>query len=137
MSMTLHRILIAALVIAPLTAQAEPRTKLALADVVANGGRLEKLVEFEFGKRRIYSKDREELADIARMCRANPNVKLIVEGHAFARDEEDSIMLGQKRADLVRELLIRYGVSPDNVVATEASRLGGPGRYVDIVVQPR
>ena len=133
MSMTFHRLLIAALVIAPLTVQAESRTKLA--DVVANGGRIEKLVEFEFGKRRVYSKDREELADIARMCRANPNVKLVVEGHAYARDEEDSIMLGQKRADLIRSLLIRYGVDPKNVKATDNSRFGDPGRYVDIVVE--
>jgi outer membrane protein OmpA-like peptidoglycan-associated protein len=133
--MTFHRLLIAALVIAPLTAQAESRTKLA--DVVAKGGRIEKLVEFEFGKLRVYSKDREELADIALMCRANPNVKLVVEGHAFARDEEDSIMLGQKRANLVRDLLIRYGVEPDHVIATDASRVGDPGRYVDIIVQSR
>lgn len=135
MSMTFHRLLIAALVLGPITAQAEPRTKVA--DVVANGGRIEKLVEFEFGKRRVYSKDREELAEIARMCRANPNVQLTVEGHAFARDEEDSIMLGQKRAELVRKLLIRYGVSPDNVVATDASRVGDRGRYVDLIVQSR
>jgi outer membrane protein OmpA-like peptidoglycan-associated protein len=135
MSMTFHHLLVAALVIAPVAAQAESRIKLA--DVVAKGGRIEKIVEFEFGKRRVYSKDREELADIALMCRANPNVKLVVEGHAFARDEEDSIMLGEKRADIVRHLLIRYGVDPANVTAVDNSRFGEPGRYVDIIVERR
>ena len=138
------RLLLAAAVVVPLTVptavRAEPHIKMSdvreLADLTS-GGKLHKVVEFEFGKRRIYSKTREELAQIAQACRAHPNTKIVVEGHALARDEEQSIAFGQSRADLVRSLLIRYGASPSQVTAVDASRIGEPGRYVDIIVESR
>ena len=142
--MTLHRLLLAAAVAAsmfaaPTAARAEhlePTEAHELADV-STGRRIHKAVEFEYGRRRIYSKTREELAKIARECRARPNVKIRVEGHGYALDEERSIELGESRADLVRSLLIRYGVNPKNVEAVGASRLGEPGRYVDLVIEER
>lgn len=142
--MTLHHLLLAVAVVAPLAVPATVRAEshMNLGDVreladVTSGGRLHKVVEFEFGKRRIYSKTREELAEIAQSCRAHPNIKLVVEGHAFAYDEETSIALGEKRAELVRTLLIRYGVDPKNITAIDASRVGEPGRYVDLIVESR
>lgn len=138
------RLLLAAAVVVPLTVpaavRAEPHIKQSdvreLADV-ASGGRIHKVVEFEFGKRRIYSKTREELAQIAQACRSHPNMKIVVEGHAFAHDEEQSIALGESRAELVRSLLVRYGADPKNVTAVDASRVGEPGRYIDILIEQR
>lgn len=136
-----QRLLLAAAVVVPLTipaaVSAESRIKMSdvreLADLTS-GGRMHKVVEFEFGRRRIYSKTREELAQIAQACRTHPNMKIVVEGHALARDEEQSIAFGQSRAELVRSLLIRYGAAPNQVTATDASRIA-PGRYVDIVIE--
>jgi len=60
-----------------------------------------------------------------------------VEGHAGAYNEEDSIALGQLRADVIRDLLIKYGVNPANITAIDYSREGEPGRYVDLVLEVR
>jgi outer membrane protein OmpA-like peptidoglycan-associated protein len=139
------RLLLAAAVVAPLfaapaVARAEshlqPTEVRELADV-STGRRIHKAVEFEYGRRRIYSKTREELAAIAQSCRTHPNMKITVEGHGFAYDEETSISLGESRAALVRSLLIRYGVDPKNVTAVGRSRVGEPGRYVDLVIEER
>jgi outer membrane protein OmpA-like peptidoglycan-associated protein len=122
--MTTHRFVLLALTLLPLTAAAEPQ-------------RMTKVVEFESGKARIYSKQREGLKEIAKQCRAHPEMKVLVEGHAAAYNEEDSIELGQFRADVVRGLLIRYGVNPANITALDNSRFGEPGRYVDLVLEVR
>ncbi len=140
--MTFHRLLLAvavaaASVSAPAHAEhLQPTDAHEMADV-STGRRIHKAVEFEYGRRRIYSKTREELAKIAQECRTHPNMKITVEGHGFAYDEETSIALGESRAALVRMLLIRYGVNPDNVEAVGRSRVGKPGRYVDLVLEQR
>jgi outer membrane protein OmpA-like peptidoglycan-associated protein len=140
------RLLLAAAVVAPLlaapaVAHADAHITITqvheLADALTSGGRIHRAVEFEYGRRRIYSKTREQLADIAKAVQARPDMTITVEGHAFARDEETSIALGESRADLVRALLIRYGVHPNKVTAVGASRIGEPGRYVDLVIERR
>jgi outer membrane protein OmpA-like peptidoglycan-associated protein len=119
----LHRLALLAIAIVPVTAHAEPRHTAKL--------------EFEYGTARVHSKEREVLAAIAKECRANPAMQVTVEGHAGAYNEEDAIALGQHRADVVRGLLVKYGVSPDNVIAIDNSREGEPGRYVDLVLEVR
>jgi outer membrane protein OmpA-like peptidoglycan-associated protein len=140
MTAMLPRILLAVAILAPSTVRAESHINQTdvheLADV-STGRRIHKAVEFEYGRRRIYSKTREELAAIAQSCRTHPNMKITVEGHGFAYDEETSISLGESRAALVRSLLIRYGVDPKNVTAVGRSRVGEPGRYVDLVIEER
>lgn len=101
--------------------------------------KLDKLITFEPGRRRIYSKGREELRKVARLAQATcPDAQITVEGNAyFANDEEASIALGQARADLVRQLLVRYGMAPDAVIAIGYARdtlENGNGRYVDLVI---
>jgi outer membrane protein OmpA-like peptidoglycan-associated protein len=141
MTAMLPRILLAVAILAPSTVRAESHINQTdvheLADALSPQTRIHKAVKFEYGRRRIYSKTREELADIAAACRTHPNMKITVEGHAFAYEEEASIALGESRASLVRTLLIRYGVAPDNVTAIDASRVGEPGRYVDLVIEDR
>ena len=117
-----HLALLALLV--PTLANAEPH-------------RLPKAVEFEYGKSHVHGKGREALQDVAKQCIANPQMTVTVEGHAFAYNEEDSIALGQHRADTVRNLLVRYGVNPANITALDDSREGEPGRYVDLVLEVR
>ena len=134
----LPRILLAIAILAPSTVRAESHiTNTDVHDLAAasTGRRIHKAVKFEYGRRRIYSKTREELANIARACRSHPDLKITVEGHGFAADEETSIALGESRAEIVRTLLIRYGVDPKNVTAVGASRIGEPGRYVDLVIE--
>ena len=134
----LPRILLAIAILAPSAARAESHltnTEVHELAAASTGHRIHKAVQFEYGRRRIYSKTREELANIARACRSHPDLKITVEGHGFAADEETSIALGESRAEIVRTLLIRYGVDPKNVTAVGASRIGEPGRYVDLVIE--
>lgn len=113
-----------AIALLPTIANAEPR-------------RVAKAVEFEYGKTHVHGKGREALQDIAKQCVAHPEMTVTVEGHAFAYNEEDSIALGQHRADVVRDLLVRYGVNPANITSLDDSREGEPGRYVDLVLEVR
>lgn len=122
--MNLSKLAIVAVALVPALVHAEPR-------------RVSKAVEFEYGKARIYSKQREGLKEIAKECVAHPNMTVRVEGHAGAYNEEDSIMLGQFRADVVRGLLVKYGVNPANITAIDDSRDGEAGRYVDLVLEVR
>lgn len=113
---------------------------LALPSVaIAEPARLDDVVTFEPGRRRIYWKTRKELEALARTVRATcPAATLTVEGYAFIpHDEEASIELGQQRADLVRNLLVRYGVAPQSIAAVSRARSTleeGNGRHVDIVI---
>jgi outer membrane protein OmpA-like peptidoglycan-associated protein len=140
MTAMLPRILLAVALLVPTAVRAESHLQTnevrELAEV-STGRRIHKAVEFEYGRRRIYSKTREELAKIALAWRAHPNTKITVEGHGYAYEEETSIALGESRANLVRMLLIRYGVNPDNIEAVSRSRVGKPGRYVDLVIEER
>ena len=122
--MTLNRPLLLALVVLPLAAHAEPH-------------RLTKVVEFDYEKAHVHAKQREALQDVAKEWKAHPEMTVVVEGHAFFMNEEDSISLGQHRADVVRGLLIKFGVNPANITAVDNSRVGEPGRYVDLVLEVR
>ena len=100
-----------------------------------------KLVVFDPGRVRVRSHAREDIMAIARAWRANAaRTTIIIEGHAFEANEEDSIALGQKRADKVRDYLIRYGVDARHVTAIGHSRHAieeGAGMHVDIIFQSR
>jgi outer membrane protein OmpA-like peptidoglycan-associated protein len=122
--MNLSKLALAAALLIPALASAEPR-------------RISKAIEFDYGKARIYSKQREGLKELAKQCVAQPEMTVRVEGHAGAYNEEDSIALGQFRADVVRGLLIKYGVNPANITAIDDSRDGETGRYVDLVLEVR
>lgn len=121
-------LLIALALALPATAAAEPASI-----------KLDKLVTFEPGKRRIYSEGRAEIRSVARQVRATcPAATVTVEGNAyFPDDEEKSIALGQGRADLVRRLLVKYGLEARSVVAVGVARAtlaDGNGRHVDLVI---
>jgi len=123
-----RRLLIAAIaLLLPFSAAAD--SKLA----PRSDGRLEKAVLFDYGKTRVRSTGRSTLAAVARMWRAVPvPMKITVEGHGYALEEEASIELGYRRALRVRERLIAEGVDPRFIEAVGHSR-AEIGRYVDLV----
>lgn len=119
-------------------ALAVPTAMPAVAD--AGPVKLDKVVTFEPGARRVRSQGRAEIRKLARgMLAACPTAKVTVEGNAyFEQDEEASIALGQARADRVRDQFIKYGFAPDAVVAIGHARrtlAEGNGRHVDIIVE--
>jgi outer membrane protein OmpA-like peptidoglycan-associated protein len=80
---------------------------------------LRRVVEFEPGRVRVYSKSREKIQAIVRTWQQRTDwSEITVEGYAG-----DSVELAQRRADKIRGYLIRYGVPPERIVAT--GRTGG------------
>jgi len=112
--------LLAALVV-PLTAHAD-ESKIA------------KAAKFDYLQIRLKTESRKELAAFAKNWREHP-VHVRIEGHGYAKDEEFSIELGQRRADRVRDYLVRQGVDATYLTAIGHSR-AEHGRYVDLVLEP-
>ena len=74
---------------------------------------LRRVVDFEPGRVRVYSKSREKIQAIVRRWQQRTDWSVItVQGYAGTSAE-----LGQRRADKIRGYLIRYGVPPERVVA--------------------
>ena len=73
-------------------------------------------VQFDFDKYTLTERAREVLADNARKLSDNPGVKLLIEGHC---DEwgtiEYNLALGEKRADMVKQYLVNYGIDPSRL----------------------
>jgi len=94
-----------------------------------------KVTSFDFGRLYVHTPERADLQRIANLWRQRRAWWTItVEGHGFVEgDEEASIALGEKRAQRVRSLLVKYGVDPRFVSAVGHSR-ATPGRYVEVTV---
>jgi hypothetical protein len=92
----------------------------------------------DFAKNGVYvhTDDRVRLREIAKLWRAfSSNATIVVEGNGLIPiDEEASIELGQRRADRVRDWLVKFGIDPSRVVAIGNSR-ERPGDYVDVMVE--
>jgi outer membrane protein OmpA-like peptidoglycan-associated protein len=74
----------------------------------------QRVVDFEPGRVRVYSKSREKLQAIAEHWKQRTDWSVITV-HGYAGGSAD---LGQQRADKIRNYLIRYGVPSELVVAT-------------------
>lgn len=73
-------------------------------------------VYFDFDNYSIRDNDAENLAKNARWLGLNQSVKVIVEGHADERgDEEYNLALGDKRAQSVKRYLNDLGISPERL----------------------
>jgi len=94
-----------------------------------------KVKSFDYGRIYVHTTEREDLRRVANLWRQRRSWWTItVEGNGFvADDEEASISLGEKRAQRVRDLLVKYGVDPRYVVTIGNSR-DEPGRNVDVFV---
>jgi outer membrane protein OmpA-like peptidoglycan-associated protein len=81
---------------------------------------LQRVVDFNPGSVRVYSKSRERIQAIADQWKQRSDWAVItVNGYsgASARSRTDTIALGQRRADKIRGYFIRYGVPAEYVVA--------------------
>lgn len=105
-----------------MNASAQTRTDYAsapkeeqLSAVAAEKGQLF-TVYFDFDNYSIRDNDAENLAKNARWLGLNQSVKVIVEGHADERgDEEYNLALGDKRAQSVKRYLNDLGISPSRL----------------------
>lgn len=71
-----------------------------------------KTVYFDFDQYNIRSNERDVMLQNARVLEAYPNVKVLIVGHCDERGTiEYNLALGDKRANTVKEYLLRYGIS--------------------------
>jgi outer membrane protein OmpA-like peptidoglycan-associated protein len=132
--MTFRHLVLALAVALPLPAAAESFTASAPA-TPPHTQLVVKVQSFDFGRIYVHTDERQELWRIANLWRQRPHWSTItVEGHGLvASDEEASIALGEKRAQRVRDLLVKYGVDP-RFVRTVGNSRDTPGRYVVVTV---
>ncbi|MBA4156297.1 MAG: peptidoglycan-associated lipoprotein Pal [Gemmatimonadetes bacterium] len=72
------------------------------------------LIYFEYDSEQLTAETQDRLREKAAILRANPGVRLRVEGHADERGStEYNLALGQRRAESVRTFLGGYGISED------------------------
>lgn len=85
--------------------------------------RLASLVTFRPGRVRVYAKDREKLMLLAHAWQRHPQwAHITIEG--FDRDP-GNLVLAQRRADKIRNYLIRYGVAAEYITAVGRARPPG------------
>lgn len=68
-------------------------------------------VRFAFDSYAVSPEEREKIRRAASFLKANPGAALRLEGHADERGSADyNFILGQRRADSVRDILVGYGI---------------------------
>ena len=73
-------------------------------------------VYFEFDSETLSAEAEDRLRTKAEVLRANPEMRIRVEGHADERGStEYNLALGQRRAESIRSYLANYGISPDRI----------------------
>jgi len=71
---------------------------------------------FDYDKADIRSDSREALAQTAEYLKANPSIRITIEGHCDERGStEYNLGLGDRRSAAVREYLVSLGVSADRM----------------------
>lgn len=84
------------------------------------------VIPFAPGRARVYSKEREKLMALAASWRRdNGWVTITVEGHAST---SHGVALAQRRAHIISDYLIRYGVAAEYVVAIAHDPVRGDTR---------
>lgn len=73
-------------------------------------------IHFDFDKYDIRPGDREILIRNGDILKANPTVKILIEGHCDERGtNEYNMALGEKRAKAARDFLVKYGIDPSRI----------------------
>ncbi len=79
---------------------------------------IKKKILFELGKSRLLPASFPILDEVAKILIDNPDLKVRIEGHTDSTGSRAyNLRLSQKRAEAVREYLIKKGISPDRLVA--------------------
>lgn len=74
------------------------------------------MVHFEYDSEQLTPEMEDRLRAKAAILRANPGVRLRIEGHADERGStEYNLALGQRRAEAVKTFLAGYGISPERL----------------------
>ena len=77
---------------------------------------LSERIHFEYDSEQLSREAQERLQQKAAIMRANPNVRIRIEGHTDERGTtEYNLALGQRRAESARAFLGRYGISPNRI----------------------
>jgi peptidoglycan-associated lipoprotein len=85
-------------------------------------------VYFDFDSSLVKASEQGKAQSVGNEMKAKPQAKLMIDGHCDERGtEEYNRALGQRRAAALREFLIRYGLSPDQIY----TRSFGEDRPVD------
>jgi peptidoglycan-associated lipoprotein len=75
-------------------------------------------IDFEFDSYNIRQEDVPVLQDLAVRLSQNQDARLLIEGHCDERGTTDyNLVLGQKRADVVKDYLVKAGVSENRLKA--------------------
>jgi outer membrane protein OmpA-like peptidoglycan-associated protein len=129
--MKLTNLVVLLAVAMPLTASAETHSTQPVQKRVP----ITKVTSFDYGKLYVHTPERQELRRVAQLWRQRPAWWTVtVEGNGYIKDDEEaSIALGVKRAERVRDLLVKFGVDPRFIITIGNSR-DVPGRYVDVLV---
>jgi outer membrane protein OmpA-like peptidoglycan-associated protein len=91
----------------------------ALAHVEQDRIVLEEMVHFEFATAVLRPESLAVLEDVARLILAHPEyTRISIEGHTdYQGPEEFNLRLSERRAERIRDTLIRMGVEPERLVA--------------------
>jgi peptidoglycan-associated lipoprotein len=74
------------------------------------------LIYFEYDSDQLTMESQDRLRAKASILRANPGIRLRIEGHADERGStEYNLALGQRRSESVRTFLAGFGVAPDRL----------------------
>jgi peptidoglycan-associated lipoprotein len=77
---------------------------------------LEERIHFDYDRSAIRSDAEQRLMRKVAVMRANPSVRLRIEGHADERGSiEYNVALGQRRAEAARAFMVNYGISADRL----------------------
>ena len=72
---------------------------------------MQALVHFDYDRYNIRPDAEQRLMEKVAVLRANPNVRVRIEGHADERgSDEYNLALGLRRANAVRDFLVNYGI---------------------------
>lgn len=75
-----------------------------------------RVIYFELDSVQVSNEDREVIGAHARLLSSNPDVTVVLEGHADERGtREYNLALGERRAKAVQQLMVLQGVAPDQV----------------------
>jgi peptidoglycan-associated lipoprotein len=99
-----------------LAAEARAREEALRAETAAAREILEERIHFDFDRSNIRADAEQRMMRKLAVLRANPQVRLRIEGHADERGSiEYNLALGQRRAEASRDWLVGFGISPDRL----------------------
>ncbi|HID48199.1 MAG TPA: peptidoglycan-associated lipoprotein Pal [Chromatiales bacterium] len=75
-----------------------------------------RVIYFDLDSSQVNEEGREVVSIHARLLSANPDVKVVLEGHTDERGtREYNLALGERRARAVQQLMLLQGVAPDQI----------------------